>query len=44
MIFRTIFYRIYIKIWYLLKKSQDFLKLWTNRPLALNTNFKEKYQ
>jgi len=44
MIFITKFYNIFIKIWNFLQKSQDFPKLWTNRPLGLNTNFKENYQ
>ena len=26
------------------KKSQEMVNLWTNRPLVLNTNFIEKYQ
>ena len=27
-----------------MKKSQEMVYLWTNRPLGLNTNFKKKYQ
>ena len=27
-----------------MKKSQEMVNLWTNRPLGLNTNFKKKYQ
>ncbi len=42
MIFRPKFYKIFIKISNLLKKSHDYAKLWTNRPLGLNTNFIEK--
>ncbi len=42
--FYNIFYKIFIKILNLLKKLQVFLKMWTNRPLGLNTNFKENYQ
>ena len=35
---------IYIKSYIMIKKSQKFAKLWTIRPLALYTNFKEKSQ
>ena len=32
-------YRNYKKEEKYLKKSQEMVNLWTNRPLALNTNF-----
>jgi hypothetical protein len=34
----------FIKSDIMIKKSQKFTKLWTIRPLALYTNFKEKSQ
>ena len=34
----------FIKSDIMMKKSQKFVKLWTIRPLALYTNFKEKNQ
>ena len=34
----------FIKSDIMIKKSQKFVKLWTIRPLALYTNFKEKSQ
>ncbi len=34
----------FIKFNIMMKKSQKFAKLWTIRPLALYTNFKEKSQ
>jgi hypothetical protein len=36
--------KIFIKSDITLKKSQKIVKLWTIRPLALYTNFKEKSQ
>jgi len=44
MIFITKSYKIFIKILNSLKKLQDIVKMWTNRPLGLNTNFQEKSQ
>jgi len=33
------YYKKYIKLHNSMKLSQNIVKLWTNRPLGLNTNF-----
>ena len=43
-IFMSLLSNNLIKFNIMMKKSQKFVKLWTIRPLALYTNFKEKSQ